>query len=214
MAPFPDCMDSTGFTKNGGEVPAMRTLFLMPDSFTVFWLGHKWLLIYSTLALSNLAVKTLLFFLQIRKTRMWLQTLSVNFNSVRFEENCKCSKHAKLCGWVTLWRQIYITSDAFGLGSNPVAFTSEPYKHYVVVSAASGFQHLIRKECDLLPSSERFGQDSVLITSIPNTNVSIKLRHVSWTHNLFWWSPKITQGQIIRIFFLNKFKQYTCYVPI
>lgn len=50
------------YQKMGKNVPAMRTLFLTPDSFTVFWLGHKWLLIYGTLALSFLAVKTLFFF--------------------------------------------------------------------------------------------------------------------------------------------------------
>lgn len=94
------------YEKMGKKVPAMRTLFLMRDSFTVFWLGHKWLLIYGTLALSFLAVKTS-FFLQKRKTQVWLQTLSVNFNSVQLKKNCKCSKHAKLCGWVTLWRQSY-----------------------------------------------------------------------------------------------------------
>lgn len=41
-----------------------------------------------------------------------------------------------------------IASVAFGLGSKPVVFTSEPYKHNVVykVPATSGFEHYIRKK--------------------------------------------------------------------
>lgn len=65
-----------------------------------------------------------------------------------------------------------IASVAFGLGSKPVAFTSEPYKHNVVykVPATSGFAHHVRKRvirCFLKRSvkSERFGQILPLVTS-------------------------------------------------